>query len=50
VLVLNHSTKLEAVLLPALLMLLRGGHHLHFMADWNYRLIPGLGHFYRSAQ
>ena len=50
ILALNHSTHLEAILVPALLMHLRGGRHIHFMADWNFRLIPGVGFLYRRAR
>ncbi|MDX2204287.1 MAG: lysophospholipid acyltransferase family protein [Hyphomicrobiaceae bacterium] len=50
ILALNHSTRLEAILVPALLMHLRGGRHIHFMADWNFRLIPGVGFLYRRAR
>jgi 1-acyl-sn-glycerol-3-phosphate acyltransferase len=50
ILVLNHSTRREALLVPALLMLYRGGCLIHFMADWNYRLIPGVGSIYQRAQ
>jgi 1-acyl-sn-glycerol-3-phosphate acyltransferase len=31
-------------------MLYRGGRLIHFMADWNFRLIPGIGLIYRRAQ
>ncbi|EJW10600.1 Phospholipid/glycerol acyltransferase [Rhodovulum sp. PH10] len=50
ILALNHSTRTEAVLVPALLMLHRGGRMIHFMADWNFSLIPGVGFVYRRAQ
>jgi 1-acyl-sn-glycerol-3-phosphate acyltransferase len=50
ILVLNHSTRREALLVPAVLMLYRGGRLIHFMADWNYRLIPGIGSVYERAQ
>jgi 1-acyl-sn-glycerol-3-phosphate acyltransferase len=50
VLVLNHSTRSEALLVPALLTLLRGGPLIHFMADWNFALIPGVGLLYRKAE
>jgi len=50
ILALNHSTRREALLVPAILMLYRGGRLIHFMADWNYRLIPGIGLIYRRAQ
>ena len=36
--------------MPALLILHRGGQLIHFLADWNYRLIPGVGLIYRRAQ
>lgn len=49
VLALNHSTRREALLVPALLMLLRGGRRIHFLADWNFRLIPGIDLLYRRA-
>lgn len=49
ILVLNHSTRFEAIAVPALLMYLRGGKRIHFMADWNFRLIPGVGFLYRRA-
>lgn len=50
IVVLNHSTRTEAILVPALLMLHRGGRLIHFLADWNYRLIPGIGLLYRRAE
>jgi 1-acyl-sn-glycerol-3-phosphate acyltransferase len=46
VLVANHSSRREAVFLPALLMLARGGRTVRFLADWNFRLIPGAGALY----
>jgi 1-acyl-sn-glycerol-3-phosphate acyltransferase len=50
ILVLNHSTRREALLVPAVLTLHRGGRLIHFLADWNFRLIPGLGLLYRRGQ
>src|SRR5579871_5150286 len=50
ILAANHSTRLEAVWLPSLLFLQRGGRLIHFLADWNFRLIPGIGLLYRHAQ
>src|SRR5262245_17321563 len=50
VLAINHSTRTEALLVPALLVLHRGGRLIHFLADWNYRLLPGIGLIYRRAQ
>jgi 1-acyl-sn-glycerol-3-phosphate acyltransferase len=49
ILAANHNTRLEAVLLPALLFLLRHGRRIHFMADWNFRMIPGVDLLYRRA-
>ncbi len=46
----NHSTRREAVLVPGLLMLLRGGQRIHFIADWNSMLVPGVGFLMRRAQ
>jgi 1-acyl-sn-glycerol-3-phosphate acyltransferase len=50
ILAVNHSTRREAVLVPAVLLLHRGGRQLHFLADWNFRLIPGVGFLYGRAQ
>ena len=50
ILAINHSTRTESLLVPALLVLHRGGRLIHFFADWNYRLIPGIGLIYRRAQ
>ena len=49
ILALNHGTHLEAILVPPLLFLLRRGRRIHFMADWNFRMIPGVGLLYRRA-
>jgi 1-acyl-sn-glycerol-3-phosphate acyltransferase len=49
ILALNHGTRLEALLVPPLLFLLRRGQRIHFMADWNFRMIPGIGLLYRRA-
>jgi 1-acyl-sn-glycerol-3-phosphate acyltransferase len=50
ILAINHSTRTESLLVPALLVLHRGGRLIHFFADWNYRLVPGIGLIYRRAQ
>lgn len=50
VLVANHSTRLEALVLPLMLLLLRGGQHVHFLSDWNFQLIPGLATLFRVGQ
>jgi len=48
-LVSNHSSRREAVFLPAILMLARGGRAVRFLADWNFRLIPGIGYLYAMS-
>ncbi len=50
ILAANHSTRRESVMVPALLLLHRGGRIVHFLADWNFRLIPGVGFLYARAQ
>jgi 1-acyl-sn-glycerol-3-phosphate acyltransferase len=50
ILILNHGTRRESLLVPAVLMLHRGGRLIHFMADWNFRLIPGVGLIYGRAE
>jgi 1-acyl-sn-glycerol-3-phosphate acyltransferase len=49
ILVANHSTRREALLMPALMVLHRGGRLIHFLADWNFCLIPGVGLIYRRS-
>jgi 1-acyl-sn-glycerol-3-phosphate acyltransferase len=46
----NHGTWREAVLVPSLLFVLRGGKLIHFIADWNFRVVPGIGLIFRRAQ
>jgi 1-acyl-sn-glycerol-3-phosphate acyltransferase len=50
ILAMNHSTRSEVVLVPALLFLRRGGRLIHLLADWNSRLIPGVGLLFRRAE
>ena len=49
ILVLNHNTKLEALLLPAFFLHARQGKALHFIADWNFKLVPGVAGIYRAG-
>jgi len=49
ILTINHTTRREALLVPALLVLHRGGRLIHFLADWHFRLIPGIGLIYRRG-
>jgi len=47
---LNHSQRVEAFLVPALLAWLRSGRIIRFLADWNFMLIPPVYALYRSAR
>jgi 1-acyl-sn-glycerol-3-phosphate acyltransferase len=40
---LNHSQRYEALIVPALLAFYRGGKQVHFLADWNFLIMPGIG-------
>ncbi|MDQ7006472.1 MAG: lysophospholipid acyltransferase family protein [Acidobacteriota bacterium] len=50
ILVLNHSQRVEAVLIPTLLIVARAGKLVHFLADWNFRLYPGLNLIFRLSE
>jgi 1-acyl-sn-glycerol-3-phosphate acyltransferase len=50
VVVFNHSQKLEALVIPAMLIYLRGGKTVHVLCDWNYYLIPGVALMLRRAE
>lgn len=50
ILALNHTTHREAILLPVALAFNRGGKLVHFLADWNYRLIPGVNLLYSRGE
>lgn len=47
---LNHSNALEAVLAPCVLIHLRQGRLLHFLADWMYVHAPVLGWLIRQCE
>lgn len=47
---LNHRNALEALLAPTVLLYLRRGAPLHFLADWMYVEAPGLGWLLRQAE
>ncbi|MGD9803784.1 MAG: lysophospholipid acyltransferase family protein [Hyphomicrobiaceae bacterium] len=49
VLACNHTSRFEALALPAVLMYYRGGRRVHFLADWNFQMIPGIGLLYRRS-
>lgn len=46
---LNHSQRLEAVLLPMLFIWQRQGRLIHFLADWNFLLSPAALFFWRGG-
>lgn len=46
ILIANHSSRREALYLGTLCLLLRSGKPVRFLADWNFRLIPGVGYLY----
>jgi 1-acyl-sn-glycerol-3-phosphate acyltransferase len=50
IVVLNHSQRLEAVTIPTTLFVARDGKLIHFIADWNFMLIPGVGMIMRMGQ
>lgn len=50
VVVCNHGQRLEALIVPTLLIFLRGGKRVHFMADWNFLLVPFVGLAFRRSQ
>jgi len=50
ILALNHSQKVEAPLVGALLGQLREGKNIRFIADWNLLLVPGVFVLYRAGQ
>lgn len=47
---LNHSNAFEAVLAPCVLIHLRRGRLLHFLADWMYLHVPVLGWVIRQCE
>jgi 1-acyl-sn-glycerol-3-phosphate acyltransferase len=49
ILAANHTTRREAIAVPAMLIFHRGGRLIHFWSDWVFRLVPGLGLVLRRA-
>ncbi|HVR11055.1 MAG TPA: 1-acyl-sn-glycerol-3-phosphate acyltransferase [Thermoanaerobaculia bacterium] len=47
---LNHRNRVEALLAPAVLIYLRHGAPLHFLADWMFLEAPGLGWLLRQGE
>lgn len=50
VMVMNHTTRLEALLLPILFAYHRRGKLVSFIADWNFALIPGIATIMREGE
>ncbi len=50
IMVLNHTTWLEALLLPITFGYIRGGKLIRFLADWNFALIPGIAMILRAGE
>ena len=46
---LNHNQRLESLLIPILMIHRRHGRLIHFLADWNFFLIPFIGSYYRRS-
>lgn len=49
ILVANHGSRREALYLAALCLVIRGGKPVRFLADWNFRLYPGVGYLYERS-
>jgi 1-acyl-sn-glycerol-3-phosphate acyltransferase len=50
ILVLNHSTRMEALVLPILFAFVRQGNLISFLADWNFALMPGIAGILRAGE
>ena len=50
ILALNHSQKLEALIVPTFLIYLRSGRLIHFFADWPFLLVPFVAAAFRRSQ
>ena len=50
ILAMNHNQRFEALLIPSLLFFYRQGKPIHFLADWQYMLMPGVASLYRAGQ
>jgi 1-acyl-sn-glycerol-3-phosphate acyltransferase len=47
---INHSTRLEALVLPILTAFYRSGKLVSFIADWNFALVPGVATILRAGE
>ena len=50
IVVLNHNQRVEALLLPLLMIHQRSGRMIHFLTDWIFYIIPIVGSYYRRSQ
>ena len=50
IVVINHSSYAEALLLPALFTGFRKGRLIRFMADWNFLMIPVVASFFKMGR
>jgi 1-acyl-sn-glycerol-3-phosphate acyltransferase len=50
IVVINHSQRFEAVLIPSILFFYRLGKPIHFMADWQFLIMPFVASLYRLSQ
>ncbi len=50
ILALNHNSRLEAILIPTLLIHHRKGRLIRFLGDWNFFLIPFIASYYRKSR
>lgn len=46
----SHSQRLEAILIPTLLLFARDGRSIHFIADWNTLMVPIAGSLLRRSE
>jgi 1-acyl-sn-glycerol-3-phosphate acyltransferase len=46
---INHSIRREALMVPSLLVMARRGRWIHFLADWNFLLMPLVGWVMRRS-
>jgi 1-acyl-sn-glycerol-3-phosphate acyltransferase len=49
ILIANHGSRRDVIVMPTMLMLYRGGRPIHFFVDWNFMLIPGVAKIYRCG-
>lgn len=50
ILIANHSQRPEAVLMPVLAVVLRGGKRVRFLSDWMFQLMPVVGIVLRRSR